>query len=311
MAAAQEIGTPVGLGTERGHEARALVRIPIDDAKRLRWYFGENMIAGIAIASDMGIMLERAALMALRISPCRTCGGDPKTDQPGTGNAPRKGSYKAALDKWHREQARQAKAIYCATRAEAERLELVAGGFLEPGEKRAKIVCGEDLGNELPERVTRQCPRCQGTGMRERRANNRGGAVTARPTGSSQTGNPDAMHAIDEAALELWSRTSRDLEDVCTESALARVALQMYYSPGGGSAASLWRLTEAGDRFLEREPNPHKIRPDQLLENARSAQATEPTRSRTEMFSAIARESAEVWDLACATWVRVTSEVSA
>lgn len=312
MAAAQEVGTP----ESQAHyvaprEARALVRIPIEHAKVLRWYFGENQIAGIAIASDMGVMLERAALLAIRLSPCRHCGGDPAKDIPGSGSCPRKGSYRSAIKAWHMAEAKQAKAIYCETRADQQRLLDVACGLLDDGSPPPKTVCGEDLGSELPDWLTKQCPKCQGTGMRERRQNNRGGAVTARPTGSSAHGNPDAMHAIDETALELWSRTNRQLEEVCSESALARVALGMYYGPNGGSAGCLWRLTEAGDEFLATEPNPHKIPPDKLLENARQHHEQEPTPSRTALFSRMARECAEVWDHACAVWVRINPEVTA
>jgi hypothetical protein len=309
MAAAQDIGTPTAPPHHfEPREVRALVRIPADHAKALRWYFGENLIAGIAIASDMGIMLERAALLAIRLSPCGQCGGNVAANIPGSGNAPRKGSHRAAVKAWHLAEAKQARAIYCETRADQQRLLEVACGLLDDGSPPPRTVCGEDLGQELPDWLTKQCPKCQGTGMRERRQNNRGGAVTARPTGSSAHGNPDAMHAIDESALELWSRTSRQLEVVCADSPLARVALGMYYGPGGGSVSCLWRLTEAGDAFLTEEPNPHKVAPDLLLANARKTQEDEPTPRRTAQFSRMARECAEVWDHTCATWVRLNPE---
>lgn len=299
MAAAQEIGTPDAKHLEP-REARAFVRIHFEHAKTLRWYFGENLIAGIAIASDMGAMLERAALMAIRLVPCKACGGSQQEGRPGTGSCPRKGgSYEKARRRWWQTEAKRANRVLKDTDADVAEWNRVGVH---------NVISGETIGMQLPDELTKHCLKCQGTGMIERRQNNRGGAVTARPTGSSAHGNPDAMHAIDETALELWSRTSRQLEEVCAESVLARVALGMYYGPQGGSVGSLWRLTDAGESFLDSEPNPHKIQPDKLLENARSAHEEEPTPGRTSLFSRMARECAEVWDHACAVWVRQNPE---
>lgn len=302
MAAAQEVGTPRSeLEHEAPREARSLVRIRHEDAKTLRWYFGENQIAGIAIASDMGMMLERAALMAIRLVPCKACGGSVQEDKPGTGSCPRRGgSYEKARRRWWQAEAKKAHKILKDTDADVAEWHRLGV---------TNVISGETIGMQLPDDLTKHCLKCQGTGMLERRRNNRAGAVTARPTGSSAHGNPDAMHAIDETGLELWSRTSRRLEEICTESPLARVALGMYYSPAGGSVGCLWRLTEAGETFLAQEPNPHKLSPDRLLENARGAHEQEPTHRRTALFSQMARECAEVWDHTCAVWVRLNPAV--
>jgi hypothetical protein len=300
MAAAQEVGTPQTNEVESA-PAPTLVRLDPQHAKDLRWYFGENLIAGVAVASDMGIMLERAAIMAIRLVPCRACGGDDKQDKPGTGNRPRwGGSYEAALRRYTKGVAKE-KGLRWMPTVE------VAKGWRDLGIKN--VVASEEIAAELPYKLTKHCLSCEGTGMKERRRNNRVGAVTARPTGSSMHGNPDAMHAISVVGLKRWGRVNRQLEEVCEQSARARVALQMYYGPNGGSISCLWELTESGNRFLETTENLRKLTPEQRMQNFRNEQAAEPTSEGTKLLSGIARECAEVWDHACATWVDLHFEV--
>jgi hypothetical protein len=301
MAAAQEIGTP-GETTPPEREVVHLVRIPHRHAQDLHWYFEEHSIAGVAIASDMGVMLERAALMAIRLVPCKSCGGSPMYDRPGTGNCPRRGSYASALRKWHVKQAEELGRKLVPLESDIAAWVAVKVGL-------STFVSSEALGSELPDDLTKFCKKCQGTGMLERRQSQNPGNVTARPTGSSSHGNPDAMHDIDDEGLQRWGRINRQLEDVCEESPLARVALGMYYGPGGGSISCLWQLTEPGDLFLANTPNPLKLSPEQIMSNARDEQAKEPSEWRTRLFSALARECGKVWDHACATWVKVNPEV--
>lgn len=301
MAAAQQIGTPEET-TPPEREATALVRIPHQHARDLHWYFEEHSIAGVAIASDMGAMLERAKLMAIRLVPCKTCGGSPLHDRPGTGSCPRRGSYTSALRKWHLKQADE-------LGRKLVPLESDIAAWVAVKVAMDTFVSSEALGRELPDDLTKYCQKCEGSGMLERRQSLSQGNVTARPTGSSSHGNPDAMHNVDDEGLQRWGRINRQLEDVCQESPLARVALGMYYGPDGGSISCLWQLTESGDRFLANTANPLKLSPEQIMSNARDEQTKEPTDSRTRLFSALARECAKVWDHTCATWVRVNPEV--
>jgi hypothetical protein len=303
MTAVQEVGTPTTEVEAPERDVPALVRIPHGQARDLHWYFEEHSIAGVAIASDMGAMLERAALMAIRLVPCKACGGSPLLDRPGTGNCPRRGSYTSALRKWHLKQADSMGRRLVPTEADIASWAAVKVAV-------DTFVSSEVLGTELPDDLTKFCKKCQGTGMLERRQSQNPGNVTARPTGSSSHGNPDAMHNIDDEGLQRWGRINRQLEDVCEESPLARVALGKYYGPGGGSISCLWELTESGDRFLANTPNPLKLSPDQIMGNTRDEQAKEPEEWRTRLFSALARECAKVWDHTCATWVRVNPEVT-
>lgn len=312
MAAAQEIGTP---GAQEAPSAyitpnyqRTLVRIPSAQARDLHWYFGETLIAGIAIASDMGAMLERAEIYAVHLAPCKRCGGSVKDDRPGTGWSAKHGSYAKALRDWHRDLAKE-KGFMLFENQEA--LDKWRGFFdllNDAGSKGPALVLRAQLDTELPPGKTKRCQRCAGSGMILRRRNTRAGEITANPTGSSAHGNPDAMHAIDDQGLQRWGKVNRWLGSVCEESPLARVALGMYYSPTGGSIGALWELTNTGEAFLASEPNPLGLQPERLMLNARDTQVSEPTAARAAMLSRLARECAEVWEHACAVFVRLNPE---
>lgn len=271
-------------------------RIHASDAGELRWYFSDPQIAGIGGSGGLGAMLERAAVMAIQLVPCTRCGGDRETDRPGTGACARDGGgYGKALERhW---------------RAEAKRLGLrlvadveTARGWRDLG---VKAVAGEEIAQHLPDKMTKHCYKCDGSGMTQRRRSNRGGAVTARATGSSVHGNPDAMHWIDEAGLARYGRITRQLDQVGKRSHGALAALSVYFGPQGGSAAALWQLTAEGRRFIERTANAHHLSAEELMQNEREAHRMSPSVERALMFSRIAREAAEVWDAACAAWLDV------
>jgi hypothetical protein len=269
-------------------------RINAEDSTELRWYFSDPQIAGVGTGSNMGIMLERAAIMAIALSPCNKCGGSRDDDRPGTGYCARiGGTYQKALDRYRKMEAKKLGLRLCADRAAADEWKRLG---------ITKVATGEDIAQELPDHLTKRCQKCEGTGMVQRRRNNRSGPQTVKATGSSVNGNPDAMHWVDEAALARFASVGRKLDRVATVSPLARACLGAYYAPGGGSIGSLWRLTEEGQRFLRVTPNPQEVAPDQLMQNEREHNREHPMAERTVMFSKIAQQSAELWDQACRTW---------
>lgn len=272
-------------------------RISADDSSELRWYFSDPQIAGVGTGSNMGAMLERAAIMAIALSPCNKCGGSRDTDSPGTGYCARAGgAYQKALDRYRRAEAKKLGLRLCSDRETAEEWKRLG---------IAKVATGEDIAQELPDHLTKRCQKCEGTGMVQRRRNNRGGPQTVKATGSSVNGNPDAMHWVDEQALARFAGVGRKLDRVMAVSRMARACLGVYYAPGGGSIGSLWRLTEEGQRFIRVTPNPQDVAPEQLMQNEREDNRQHPTAERTAMFSKIAQQSAELWDQACRTWNEV------
>lgn len=274
------------------------VRIAEDDSRELRWYFSEPMIAGVGSGGSLGAMLERAAIMAIALVPCRRCGGSSADDRPGSGYCPKGGgNYQKALARYWKDQAKQMGLRLVDSLETAE-------GWRKLG---VKATYGGEIAEDLPPHMTKRCQRCEGSGMVQRRRNNRGGPQTVKATGSSVNGNPDAMSWIDEQALARYATVTRKLDRVRERSATARAALAIYYRPGGGSIGDLWVLTDEGRRFYEQTKSAQDMAPDALMANERELQRVSPTVDRTLMFSRIARESAEVWNEACAVWAEVTS----
>src|SRR5690606_5464737 len=141
-----------------------------NDSAELRWYFSDPQIAGVGTGSNMGLMLERAALMAISLVPCKRCGGSVEEDRVGTGYCARGGgSYEKALERHRKELAKKHGLRYCPS---AE----VASEWKRLGIQ--KVASPEELAEELPPELTKRCLKCEGTGMVQRRRNGHTGPQT-------------------------------------------------------------------------------------------------------------------------------------
>jgi hypothetical protein len=275
-------------------------RIDAADARELRWYFSDPAIAGVGSGGTLGAMLERASVMAVQLVPCARCGGDRATDKPGSGwCAKGGGNYQKALKRYWRDDAKRRGLRLCADIESAQ-------GWRKLGPEYAKFVAGEEIAEALPDNLTKRCVQCEGSGMVQRRRNNRTGPQTVKSTGSSVHGDPDAATWIDEQALARYGSIARLLDRARERSLLARAALAVYFAPAGGSIGSLWPLTDEGRRFWEETPNPQRVPPEALMQNERESNRVSPSVARTVMFSKIARQCADVWDETCAVWAQVS-----
>jgi hypothetical protein len=263
-------------------------RVHRDDAAWLRWYFSDPPIAGSGqnSGSVLGLQLQRAESLAVELRDCKHCGT--------TGMAPRDGRvYASALKRYARARAKQLK------------LRIVHASTLQAWRDLGmkSFVSQAEIATELPDRLTRPCRRCGGTGLLDRRRRRRNGAQTARPTGNSKPlGVRDAHHAVDEWGLASYGMISRRLLSVRRSSELAAYALRAYYEPGGGNEGALWPLTPAGTDYVARLPNQFGLSGDELLHSERAANRTTPTPLRTAALAAIARQTSQLWDHACGVW---------
>ncbi len=273
-------------------------RIDANDARELRWYFGDPTIAGVGAGGSMGAMLERAAIMATHLVACQRCGGDRDTDTPGTGYCARGGGgYKKALNAYRKDFAKQKGLRLVDTKEDAAEWRRLGVN---------NVASADEVAEWLPDNLTKRCVRCEGTGMVQKRRSNSAGAQTVRSTGSSVHGDPNAMHCIDEQALARYGAITRLLDAVRNKSLRARAALAIYFSPTGGSIGSLWLLTEEGGRFYERTDNPRHLAPEALMQNEREDNREHPRAERTIAFGRIASQCSAVWDEACAVWAEVS-----
>lgn len=290
MAAAQKVGVDSGLAPL----SKGVHRIEASDAQELYWYFSDPLVAGMGgdSGSGFGAILARAELFAVRMRPCKRCGGDPQTDKAGTGFQHKDGKrYATELKRFQK------------TEAKRMGLRLVDAGSVE-GWRALGIpaATAEQIAEQLPDKLTRRCKRCAGEGLVAARPP-RSGVQTARPTGSSKQGGGHGVGNFgDETALQRYGWISRMLSRVHQQSAEARAALGCYYAPGSEGIAGLWPLTPSGKGFFLSLENPHNVSPDELLHSEREAQRQNPKLERTMAFAAIARETAELWSRACYAW---------
>jgi len=292
------VSAAVAIGQEEQERPRVLgtsssIRIDADDSRELYWVHTDPLVAGAGSNSGcFGAMLARAEMFAVKMYPCKRCGGDKHSDRAGTGSCHRDGrTYAVELRKYRRAKAKELKLRLVATSecaAEWRALGIPAAS-------------GEEIAEELPERLTKHCQRCSGTGMVPGRPP-RSGPQTARPTGSSKGGNNEPSVMVDEGALQRYGRMSRLLAEVHRRSAEARAAIGIYFAPGSEGIPGLWPLTEAGRKFVSGLDNPHKLNPFELLHSEREAQRQNPNAGRAIVFGSIARECAECWHRTCKTW---------
>jgi hypothetical protein len=279
-------------------------RIPTADATDLRWYFRNPSLVVVPESGFSG-QLERAAAFSFGVMPCLKCGGsraEPERDGSGwqpTGKLAKLG-YLAALKQCRAEAAKKAGLLVVSART-AEVMTLFTG--FEGAEKVKTI--SEPMLAELvpyvPDHLCIKCKRCLGTGVVERRTG-KSKSITARPTGGSMEGGGDAPEvSIDTEGVVRYGKVSRVLELVARRRLWDRLAIQVYFSDGGGSVLALWPYTKSGGKLLSQVPNPDGLPPGAVFEQERRRRH-ESGYTRAKQLAAVEREASERWDNACRNW---------
>jgi hypothetical protein len=244
----------------------------------------------------MGAMLDQARLLALRASPCTSCGGHVAKRQAGRGTV------------W-------------ASRGEARERALAH-------ERLVAEFFGQDPDDIDPEDLDpglygKTCPDCDGRGwVVDSRRNHQPrapeprpgeplwaeGAVrqllTAQPTGSSQEPSTTRDEVADHETLALLGAVSRRLLAIGERHA---DVLRAFYlpTPVRESPRAVWPLTPAG-RTLLRSSAPG-VGPWQAIEALLAEQDARPTARRRAQFEAANAQAERLLAAATAAWFAVVS----
>ncbi len=234
------------------------------DAADLRWYCRSGGF-GVFAPSSTGALMAQLDMFARVAIPCTACGGDPATNKPGCGFITRK--------------------VVGRPPTEYERA-MLALLDLHPGET-------------LPPDPDTECTKCGTYGwLFGKKRPPSGGAITARPTGSSK--HNSAGVSVSDGNITRLGLVSRRLAAVQAVAPAARWALEAYHAPDGGDPGALWHLVPAGKTMLK--TNPHKLPPAQLFANVRAEQAERPSEKRAKLIAAATEQATELYAASCRTW---------
>lgn len=276
---------------------RLVTRIAREDEKDLRWYFAEERTRALSGggSSNFAAALERLERFSGHVVACVHCGGTPERrdpesgeliaeEVPGTGFVVSGYAFKEwrrlARDGRHRDEVQAWLDRHSPRRRET--VDPVTG-------KREAVVQGDV-----------NCPKCcdpkieshkwtPGWVVRSGRRSHR--RVTVRITAEVQaTPAVDGFGGSD--STERLARVGRQLDAILAVDARVAVALELFYSPDGGSAAALWCLTEAGRSLFK--DNRLGLPQQEYFRALRTAQETNQASGMTARFRQAERQAADL-----------------
>lgn len=239
------------------------------DTEDLRVYLRTGGF-GVFEHSPFGAMLNRAEMFAKVARPCLRCGGDRKRWIGGTGFVSRDTGKSPT----------------------------------EPSAKQKEWMALLDI--ELPPALgDTLCGDCKGRGWGMPRSRSQGGgAITARPMGSSI--RQQAGVEMDVADLARLGRVSAMLNAVRATSIVSWATLEVAFAPHGTERSAGWHITPAGHKMLK--TNPQKLPPAQFFANERASQAADPKPNRKALFDAAETQWVAQLEQACRLWNECKAE---
>jgi len=260
-------------------ERRVRQTIPTEDERDIRRYFSEGATTRRegGICSNFTAMLDRMDLYSKESRPCLRCGGEKEILGPDgeVERAERGGSGFLTGCKELREYLRIGKLL----------------GKAVSVEKWVAANAGGDL----------VCKACRGRGWvtRKRRHRARSPEPTVGFTGAQPVSvNLGAVGGSDNLAL--IGAVSRRLAAVRRSEPVIAAAIELYYSPDGGSARALWSLTPAGRTMLRQNS---RGAPEQVyFSTLRLIQERAQDANRATQFETADRQATELLARVAVVW---------
>lgn len=294
MAAAQQIGVESKPAPDHVPET-----LSSGDARELRWYLSRSGLF-MPEGSTLGAQLERAMLLSA-VAPCTACGGKrggSVPDTPGTGRAPKRGTYRQAIKAWQDREVKRLQIVVATGRDDTPGIvALRAIGILVV--KRADLA---EIIGPLPDSQTERCTRCSATGWATVIATSGGRPVTARPTGSSRTPWRPNGAQMGDPNLARYGVVSRRLRAVRSADPTGCEALELYHAPGG-HYGSVWPMTDTGRELLR--DNPMGLDSDRLFANITAVAHASPESRYRGIIAQAGFEAAELVRRGAQAWNRL------